>query len=88
MASPSPSLNKNGIPPFSDLPLRKRDPHHSAWGLYGEGDELGALNRLTGERVVEAARGEIRSGKRYFYLFLLFNPFLSWVFICFSYIYI
>jgi hypothetical protein len=57
--------NKNGIPAFDDLPLRKGDPHHSAWGLYGEKDEIGALNRLTNERVVEAARGEVRSGVRY-----------------------
>jgi hypothetical protein len=57
--------NANNIPAFADLPLRKGDPHHSAWGLYGEKDELGTLNRLSGERVVEAAKGEIRSGVRY-----------------------
>jgi len=57
-------LNENGIPYFEDLPLRKGDPHHSAWGLYGEKDELGMLNRLTGERVVEAANGEIKTGTR------------------------
>jgi hypothetical protein len=57
-------LNDNGIPAFEDLPLRKNDPHHSAWGLYGERDELGTLNRLTGERVVSAARSEVRNGTR------------------------
>jgi hypothetical protein len=57
-------MNANGIPAFEDLPLRKGDPHHSAWGLYGEKDELGALNRLTDERVKNAATDEIRSGKR------------------------
>lgn len=41
--------NSNGIPPFSALPLRKQDPYLSAWGLYGEKDQLGALNRLTDE---------------------------------------
>ena len=58
-------LNKNGIPTFGSLPLRKGDPLYAAWGLYGGNDEIGALNRLTNERVVEAARGEVRSGVRY-----------------------
>lgn len=58
-------LNENGIPPFESLPLGKDDPPWSAWGLYGETDELGTLNRLTDERVVSAARDEIRTGARY-----------------------
>lgn len=37
----------------------------SAWGLYGDKDELGALNRLTEERVVAAAKDEIKTGVRY-----------------------
>ena len=65
MMTPQHKLNTNGTPSFEDLPLRKGDPHHSAWGLYGEKDELGALNRLTGERVVSAAREEVRNGTRY-----------------------
>lgn len=60
----APKLNENGIPSFDDLPLREGDPHHSAWGLYGDNDELGTLNRLTDERVAAAARGEIRKGTR------------------------
>jgi hypothetical protein len=67
-------LNANGIPDFSDLPLRKGDPHHSAWGLYGEKDELGMLNRLTDERVAAAAQSEIKTGQRYNIRF----HFLSW----------
>lgn len=58
-------LNGNGIPSFEDLPLRKGDPMLSAWGLYGDGDQLGTLNRLTDERVAAAARDEIRTGARY-----------------------
>jgi hypothetical protein len=58
-------VNSNGVPAFEALPLRKGDPHHSAWGLYGERDELGTLNRLTGERVVSAAREEVRNGTRW-----------------------
>jgi hypothetical protein len=57
-------INPNGIPPFSALPLGKDDPFLSAWGLYGPGDELGALNRLTPARVLAAASSEIRSGVR------------------------
>lgn len=60
----APKLNENGIPSFDDLPLREGDPHHSAWGLYGDNDELGTLNRLTDDRVAAAARGEIRKGTR------------------------
>lgn len=54
----------SSIPKFSDLPLKKGDPHHSAWGLYGKNDQLGTLNRLTDEIVRDAAKSEIQSGKR------------------------
>ncbi|GJC93495.1 hypothetical protein ColKHC_02321 [Colletotrichum higginsianum] len=66
--SPTPDflLNENGIPPFDVLPLGRDDPRFSAWGLYGDNDELGTLNRLTDERVVAAARNEIRTGARVF----------------------
>ncbi|KAF2084970.1 hypothetical protein K490DRAFT_47933 [Saccharata proteae CBS 121410] len=53
----------SGIPKFSDLPLNKSDPHYSAWGLYGQNDELGTLNRLTEDVVLEAAK-EIKTGIR------------------------
>ncbi|TIC99922.1 hypothetical protein CH35J_006006 [Colletotrichum higginsianum] len=64
MAPPTPDflLNENGIPTFDVLPLGRDDPRFSAWGLYGDNDELGTLNRLTDERVVAAARNEIRTG--------------------------
>lgn len=52
------------LPTFSELPLRRGDPPYSAWGLYGEDDQLGALNRLTDELVKKSAREEIRSGVR------------------------
>lgn len=64
MASSTYKLNEYGIPRFEDLPLQKGDPHHSAWGLYGKDDELGTLNRLTDEKVVQAAKAEIQSGAR------------------------
>lgn len=50
-------------PSFDELPLRKDDPPFSAWGLYGDDDELGTLNILTPEVVREAAR-EIQVGIR------------------------
>jgi len=51
------------IPKFEDLPWGKGDPPFSAWGLYGKNDELGFLNRLTEEVVLEASK-EIKSGVR------------------------
>ncbi|KAI9743679.1 MAG: hypothetical protein M1818_002995 [Claussenomyces sp. TS43310] len=50
-------------PPFSSLPLGREDPPFSAWGLYGRDDELGTLNLLTSESVLEAAK-EIKLGTR------------------------
>lgn len=63
MTSPTTDLNKDGIPPFAALPLRKEDPYLSAWGLYGPHDDLGTLNRLTPSRVLAAAQ-EIQTGVR------------------------
>lgn len=50
-------------PPFSELPLDKNGPAGNAWGLYGNDDELGALNMLT-PAVVKAAAAEIQTGER------------------------
>ncbi|KAL2823613.1 hypothetical protein BDW59DRAFT_163191 [Aspergillus cavernicola] len=50
-------------PHFADLPLRKGDPPWSAWGLYGQNDQLGTLNLLTPTTVAEAAK-EILTGHR------------------------
>lgn len=61
----------NGLPKFSDLPLRKGDPHLSAWGLYGKDDQLGTLNRLTDNLVLKAAKEEIQTGTRCVYRNLL-----------------
>ena len=51
-------------PPFDKLPLREGDPPFSAWGLYGDKDQLGALNLLTPENTLAAAKNEIRTGIR------------------------
>lgn len=50
------------LPAFDDLPVRPGDPPLAAWGLWGDGDELGMLNLLTPARVL-AASGLIRTGK-------------------------
>ncbi|KAF2010037.1 hypothetical protein BU24DRAFT_473229 [Aaosphaeria arxii CBS 175.79] len=51
------------IPSFDDLPLDKNGPPGNAWGLWGEHDELGMLNRITPQVVAAAAR-EIQNGHR------------------------
>ncbi len=51
------------IPDFEDLPLRKGDPYLSAWDLWDK-PELGALNHLTDEVVLRAAKEEIQTGTR------------------------
>jgi hypothetical protein len=51
-------------PPFDSLPLRTGDPPFSAWGLYGDDDQLGTLNLLTPENTLAAAKGEIQTGIR------------------------
>jgi hypothetical protein len=70
MTSAAENLNEHEIPRFEDLPLQRDDPPHSAWGFYGKNDELGTLNRLTDERVVEAAKAEIQSSVRLVFLCL------------------
>jgi kynurenine formamidase len=55
-------LNASSRPKFEDLPLKSGDPKASAWGLWGDGDELGTLNLLTPE-VVRAAVAEVQLGQ-------------------------
>lgn len=50
------------IPQFSQLPVKKGAPADSSWGVFGDDDELGCLNFLTPEGVVEAAR-LVQNGK-------------------------
>jgi len=52
--------------PFSALPFNKDVPHTklNAWGVYGENDEKGFLNRQTDELIKEAAASEVRTGTR------------------------
>lgn len=60
----SPEETKMSIqrPKFDDLSLRQGDPKFSAWGLWGNDDELGTLNLIT-EDVRKAAALEVKLGK-------------------------
>jgi hypothetical protein len=44
------------LPIFDDLPIRPGHPPHSAWGVFGDDDQIGTLNLLTQERIAAAAR--------------------------------
>jgi kynurenine formamidase len=52
------------IPSYDELKTRTGVPAGSAWGLWGEEDQLGTLNFLTPQRIVRAA-GLVRSGTRF-----------------------
>ncbi|HVN90895.1 MAG TPA: cyclase family protein [Candidatus Binataceae bacterium] len=52
----------NKVPKFSELPVRKGAPADSNWGVFGDDDEVGCVNFLTEEGVVQAA-GLVRRGK-------------------------
>lgn len=51
------------LPAFVELPIRPDLPPHSAWGVFGDDDQIGTLNLLTPERIAAAAqlvqRGEV-----------------------------
>jgi Putative cyclase len=44
------------LPSFAGLPIKPDYPPHSAWGVFGDDDQIGTLNLLTPERVAAAAR--------------------------------
>lgn len=49
------------LPAYRDLPIVAEPGYRSAWGVFGDGDELGRLNLLTPAVIAEAAV-EVRSG--------------------------
>ncbi len=51
------------IPPFDALPRLPGSGMQHAWDVWGRGDNLGTLNRLTGPVVAAAASG-VRTGER------------------------
>ena len=50
------------LPKFSELPIKPGAPADSNWGVFGDDDEVGCVNFLTPEGVVEAAK-LVRKGK-------------------------
>ena len=50
------------LPRYSELPVRAGAPKGAAWGVFGDDDEVGTINLMTPERVVDAA-SLIQSGK-------------------------
>lgn len=58
------TFNAKNLPAYKDIPVVPGMPHGCAWGLWdkdGEKDQLGSLNLLTPEVVLEA-RKEIQEG--------------------------
>src|SRR2546423_535697 len=50
------------IPKFSQLPVKSGAPADSNWGVFGDNDEVGCVNFLTEEGVIQAAR-LVQNGK-------------------------
>ena len=59
--APRPRAPEPRLPTHDQLPVREGAPAGAAWGVFGDDDQLGTINLLTPETVVEAA-GSIRSG--------------------------
>ena len=43
------------LPSYDQLPIDSKYPPHSAWGVWGEDDNLGTINMLTEERVANVS---------------------------------
>jgi hypothetical protein len=52
------------LPTFDQLPVREGAPAGSAWGVFGDDDELGTWNLVTPEKAVEAAQ-LVRHGRSF-----------------------
>ena len=50
------------VPSYNELPVRAGAPNGAAWGVFGDDDEVGTINLMTPERVVDAA-SSIQSGR-------------------------
>jgi hypothetical protein len=44
------------IPAYKDLPRGENDLYPNAWGIFGDDDQLGTLNHLSPERVLNALK--------------------------------
>lgn len=50
------AMDLDRLPSFDQLPVRPGAPRGSNWGLFGDDDDVGALNLITPDLVVQAAR--------------------------------
>ncbi len=50
------------LPSYDQLPIREDAPQGAAWGVFGDDDQVGTINLLTPERVIQAANF-VRSGR-------------------------
>ena len=57
-----PSPPRENLPSYDQLPVREGAPAGSAWGVFGDSDEVGTINLLTPARVL-ASKASIKSGK-------------------------
>ncbi len=55
-------IDFNKIPRFSQLPIKPGAPPDSNWGVFGDDDEVGCINFLTEDGIIEAAK-LVRKGK-------------------------
>jgi hypothetical protein len=61
-AKRAPSAPRENLPSYDQLPVREGAPAGSAWGVFGDLDEVGTINLLTPARVL-ASKASIKSGK-------------------------
>lgn len=50
------TIDLNKLPAYDQLPVKEGAPKGSAWGLFGDDDQLGCLNLITPEKALEAAK--------------------------------
>ena len=50
------AIDLNNLPSYDQLPVKEDAPKGSAWGLFGDDDQLGCLNLITPEKTAEAAK--------------------------------
>ena len=49
-------IDLNNLPSYDQLPVKEGAPKRSAWGLFGDDDQLGCLNLITPAKTAEAAK--------------------------------
>lgn len=55
-------MSERSVPKYRDLPKAEHDLYPNAWGVFGEDDQLGTLNHLTPDRVLNALKS-VQSGR-------------------------